>query len=136
MDKICWTSSIQKRSLIWENERAGVTKEKETQQEKKDRLTRIICAIVMTFVGASFLGQKVCKEGKLWRERQCLIHKKERNTEGEKRQINQNCLCNCNDLYRGKISWTNSIQGKQNLGEKERARLTKKKETQKEKETD
>ena len=52
-----------------EKEIAEVTKEKETQKEKKDRLTRIVCAIVMTFVGARFLEQTVFKEKKFGRER-------------------------------------------------------------------
>ena len=86
----------------------------------------------MTFVGAIFLGQTVFKENKFGRERQSLINKKERNTEGEKRQINQNYLCNCTNLCMDKISWTDSIQGKK-LGEKEIAEVTKEKETQKDK---
>ena len=82
MEKLSWTNSIQ---VLGEKEVAGVKIEKETQKEKKDRLTRIVCAIVMTFVWTSFLNKQYSRKTKFGRERKSPINKKERNTEGEKK---------------------------------------------------
>ena len=80
MEKISWTNNIREKKKFG----LGEKEEKETLKEKKDGLTRTICAILMTSLWTSFL-EHYSIQGKKLGEKEIAEVTKEKETQKEKK---------------------------------------------------